>query len=269
MSMINRFCFIGLLITSVGLWAAPASNQPLVTDASHYSLGAGDVVRLSVYDHPELSLEAEIAPDGTLNVPLIGAVSMAGLTFKQAEGQIHNKFVSGGYLKDPHVNLLITQYRSQLVSVLGEVNQPGRYPLSGDTSLISLLAAAGGISQSGGAEITLIHNGASQYYDLTNLGKPDQAINQVKVQPGDRVFVPKQKMIFVYGEVLRPGTYPLTSNMTVMKAIAVAGGFTGKASKRNIELQRPASKGGVDNKETDLATLLQADDVVYVNESLF
>lgn len=256
-----------LLLGAVSGAMTLAAETP--TAMTHYALGAGDVVRVTVYDHTDLALEAEVAADGSLNVPLIGDVSVAGLTFKQAEELIRARFISGGYLKDPHINVLITQYRSQLVSVLGEVNQPGRYPLSGDTSLVAILASAGGISANGGTQVMLIRDGQSQEYDLRNLGQAGQGINQVVVHPGDRVFVPRQKMIYVYGEVLRPGSYPLSDKMTVMKAIAVAGGFNGKADKGDIELQRPSAKGGIDSQEADLAALLQAEDVVYVNESLF
>lgn len=257
------------MLLAVSSAVAAAAEAPATGNMTHYQLGAGDVVRVTVYDHTDLALEAEIAADGSLNVPLVGAVDVAGLTFKQAEELIRSRFISGGFLKDPHINLLITQYRSQLVSVLGEVNQPGRYPLSGDTSLVAVLASAGGISANGGTQVTLIRDGQSQEYDLANLGQGGQAINQVVVHPGDRVFVPRQKMIYVYGEVLRPGSYPLTEKMTVMKAIAVAGGFNGKADKDDIALQRPSAKGGVEDQEVDLASLLQPEDVVYVNESLF
>ncbi|MGL4205876.1 MAG: polysaccharide biosynthesis/export family protein, partial [Aeromonadaceae bacterium] len=108
---------ISCLLASLSLQAEPIP-------ANRYTLGAGDVIKVSVYDHPDLQFEAEITDDGTLSVPLINRVKLAGLTFSQAENEIAKRLEQGGYVQEAHVNILITGYRSQLVSVIGEVNRP-------------------------------------------------------------------------------------------------------------------------------------------------
>lgn len=228
-----------------------------------YSLGPGDVVKITVYDHPDLSIDAEIANDGSLNMPLIGNVDVNGLNFKQVESKIGNSLVKGGYLQNASVNVLITQYKSKLVSVIGSINQPGRYPLINNPTVLDLIAQAGGISPDGGSEIKLINLGGIKIFNLN-----DESFNQLnttKVSAGDTIVIPKKKVIYVYGEVARPGMYELTKDMTIMQSIAVAGGFTGKADRDDISIQHSDKK----QKVKDLLFKLSENDVVFVDESLF
>ena len=258
----------GLIWLALGLSSAVWAAEP---NDGLYKLGPGDVVRVTVYDHADLALEAEIAGDGSLRMPLIGAVALTGMTFSQAEARIAERLQSGGFVNHPQVNLFITQYRSQTVSVVGAVNQPGRYRLDGDTSLVGMLAAAGGIASTGGDSFYLIRDGLKRRYLLSDLvrdGAGDE-LSRVRLQPGDQIYVPKQAQIYVYGEVQRPGVYPLEEGTTVVKAIAMAGGFTGKADSDDIDIQRADAEQAQQRQEANLGTQLQAEDVVYIGESLF
>jgi polysaccharide export outer membrane protein len=260
--MLKRW--MGLLVCVWGL-----TVQAEAATATPYRLGAGDVIRISVYDHPDLLLEAEIASDGSLNMPLISSVKLGGLTFNEAQTLIARRLEQGGFVKSAHVNILISEYRSQRIAVLGEVTRPGRYALDGDGSLLTLLAHAGGISPYGGDLVYLVRQGQQQSVYLPDLRRPGNSLATIKVQPGDQLYVPRFQQIYVYGEVMRPGAYRLEPGMTVMQALALAGGFNGKADKSDIERQRRQGDGAIDKQGVQLADSLQADDVVYVNESLF
>lgn len=250
------------------LWALTAHAAEPNTPTP-YRLGAGDVIKIAVYDHPDLVLEAEITDDGNLNMPLINSVRLAGLTFSEAQSLIAQRLEQGGFVKNAHVNILISQYRSQRVAVLGEVNRPGRYALDGEGSVLTVLAEAGGVSPYGGDLVYLVHQGQQQTVFLPDLRQPGNQLAAIKVQPGDQIYVPRYQQIYVYGEVMRPGAYRLEPGMTVVQALALAGGFSDKADKSDIERQRRQPDGSVDTQPVKLADSLQVDDVLYVNESLF
>ena len=249
------------------LWALAVQAEPAAP--TPYRLGAGDVIKIAVYDHPDLLLEAEITDDGTLNMPLINSVRLAGLTFSEAQALIARRLEQGGFVNNAHVNILVSEYRSQRIAVLGEVTRPGRYALDGDGSLLTLLAQAGGVSPYGGDVVYLVHQGQQQSVFLPDLRQPGNTLASIKVQPGDQIYVPRFQQVYVYGEVNRPGAYRLEPGMTVMQALAQAGGFGPKADKGDIELQRKAKNGELEKKEVELTHSLQAEDVIFVTESLF
>ncbi|QZA82020.1 polysaccharide biosynthesis/export family protein [Deefgea piscis] len=128
-------CFSLLSLLTAISWAQPKGD---------YVLGSGDVVKIQVYDHPDLTTEVQLNNEGALAFPLIGVVKLEGLDYTQAEALIAKKLIEGNFIKKPNVNVLIVQYRSQRVAVLGEVNKPGRYALDSATNIIDLLAIAGG-----------------------------------------------------------------------------------------------------------------------------
>jgi polysaccharide export outer membrane protein len=254
---------IGLFCCVSSSWAAGTDNN-----AEHkYLLGAGDVVKVSVYDHPDLLLETQLSDDGSINFPLIGNVNLKNLSFSAAEALIAEKLNKGGYVRNPQVNILIANYRSQRISVIGEVNRPGRYPLDGKTSLIDMIASAGGISAMGGDTIVLIREGTRQEFNIPKLMA--KAEESVDLKSGDQLYVPRLQQIYVYGEVLRPGAYRLEPKMTVMQALSLAGGFTAKASHRSIQVQRPAKDGSLEKIDVKLTEFVQPNDVIYIDESLF
>jgi polysaccharide export outer membrane protein len=117
------------------------------TGAAEVVLGPGDVVKASVYGSPDLAIETRVSEGGSMTFPLLGEVQVGGLSTQQAEKKIGGLLEKGGYLKKAQVNLLITTLASQQVSVLGQVNRPGRYPVEGKRKVLDLLAIAGGIGK--------------------------------------------------------------------------------------------------------------------------
>ncbi len=241
-----------------------------------YVLGAGDVIKVTVFQQPELSLDVRIAESGMVSYPLIGAVRLGGLTGGQAERLLATRLRSGNFLQNPQVSVNVSQYRSQQVSVLGAVNKPGRYPLElSGTRLSEVLAQAGGIVTGVGADtVNLVTRRDGQtvtlQVDIVDLfGARAMARDEV-LQPGDSIYVHRAPAYYIYGQVQRPGMYSIERGMTVAQAIAKAGGLTARGTERSVRLQRRNSAGQMDTPiEPKLEDTVRSDDLVFVRESLF
>ncbi|MCG8429524.1 MAG: SLBB domain-containing protein, partial [Chromatiales bacterium] len=237
-----------------------------------YRLGAGDIVRLSVYEHPDLNTVARIAESGSITFPLVGGVSIVGLTEREAEMKLADLLQRKEIVRSPQVTLIVDSYQSQRVSILGEVAQPGLYPISRGSTVVDLIAEAGGLNENAGdvAIVTQISDGQAHKIRV-NLGsilRGELTAQNLQVGDGDRIYVPMMEQFYVYGQVNRPGVYRLERGMTVMQALSVAGGLTDKATERGMEIKRNS-----ENHTTTIAvglthTVLPGD-VVYVKESLF
>ncbi|WP_246308025.1 SLBB domain-containing protein, partial [Chitinibacter bivalviorum] len=145
------------------------------------------------------------------------------------------------------------QYRSQRVAVLGEVNKPGRYALDSSTDLIDLLAIAGGINPMGGDTVVVLRGEEKLEFQLsllTQLANPEK--RTIRILNGDTLFVPRAKQMYVYGEVNRPGAFKLEPKMTVMQALAVAGGFNNRAAKRSVEIHRVDADGKLEKTDAKI-----------------
>lgn len=248
---------------------------PYAQAQSNYSMGAGDEVRMTVYGQPELMTEGQINTDGTLEVPLLGAVKVAGRSSGDAAKLIAEKYQSGNFLKSAQVNLLVTKYRSQVVSILGKVNRPGKLVLEGATSLTQAIAWAGGIADSGNERVVLVRsepNGRQERrdYDLQKqLGREADSSTIVWLQDGDTIYVPNADRFYVSGEVRIPGMYALDRPLNVMQAIGVAGGPTARASDRSAKLYRKQADGSVKELKAKPDDKVLDGDVMVVQESLF
>ncbi|KPC51817.1 polysaccharide export protein EpsE [Amantichitinum ursilacus] len=239
-------------------------------NAGEYKLGPGDVIKVSVYDHPDLQLELQLTKDGELSFPLIGQVKLNGASFAEAEQAIAQRLSKGGFVKNPQVNVLISQYRSQRVSIIGEIAKPGRYSLDSATNLLDLLAIAGGLTGNGGDVVQLLRDGKRTDINLPrdiNNGKSENTT--LRMQNDDVIYVPRMQQYYVYGEVNRSGNFRLEQNQTVMQALAVAGGFNQRASHTSITINRTQPDGSVKTIEVQPTDLVQVNDVIYVKESLF
>lgn len=235
-----------------------------------YRLGADDIVKITVYDHPDLSTEIQLSHDGAISFPLLGEIRLGSLTFTEAEQLIAKKLSSGGYIKSPGVNVLVTQYRSQRISILGEVSKPGRYTLDSAASLLDAIAMAGGISPSGGDRIVLVRGDKRSEILLPQaMANTDPAERNIRVGNGDIIYVPRLQPVYAYGEVNRPGSFRLEQNMSVMQLLSLAGGFNQRASHRNIQIHRLQADGSTQKISAKLTDTLQENDVVFVEESLF
>lgn len=256
--------FITLLLC-LGLSLAASAAIP-----SSYRIGAGDIVRIQVYEQADLKLEAPVNEAGKLNFPLLGQITVAGLTLTEVEQKIAEQLRSGGFVLAPQVNAQLIQYRSQRISVFGEVNNSGRYALDSATSVVEALALAGGINSAGGDLIVLTRQGQHQQILLSDLMTQASAAQEpIFMQNGDVLYVPRQPMVYVHGEVTRPGNLKLEKRMTALQAIASAGGYNQRASQGNIKLSRKLPNGEQTDIKITESEPLQDGDVVYVNERWF
>ena len=246
---------------------------PAQAEATDYTLGSGDTVHITVYDHPEMTLDARVGGTGLINYPFIGGVKIGGLTVREAENVIAKKLTEGGYIKQPDVNVIVSQYLGTQVDVLGQVNRPGMFPLQRTGTLSDVLALAGGVNQMGARHVILIRKqGGKTIHETIDLHKlydeGDVALDQV-MQDGDIVYVPRAPQFYIYGQVNRPGQFPLERNMTVAQALSVGGGLTQQGTQRGITILRRDAAGKLQELPAKLSDLLQKNDVVYVKEALF
>ncbi|WP_295591464.1 polysaccharide biosynthesis/export family protein [uncultured Lamprocystis sp.] len=238
-----------------------------------YRLGANDVVRVTVYGHPDLSTIARVAENGGVTIPIIGEVALGGLTGREAELKIQSLLTEQKIVKSPQVTLIVDKYESQRVSVLGEVVRPGVYPITRGSSLMDLISEAGGLREEAGevAIVTRKNEGPSsgRVIDLVSLLEGSAATPEPTVTDGDRIFVPRMERFYIYGQVNKPGAYRLERGMTVMQALSVASGITDKGTERGIKIRRKSSAGAEQEFSAQLTQQIQANDVIYVNESIF
>ena len=246
--------------------------SPPAPATPEYRLGPGDVVKINVYGNPDLATETEVSLAGNISFPLVGDVKVGGMTRAQAEKAISQALAKGKFVPKAYVNMLITQYRSQQVSVVGEVNKPGNYSINRASSVTELLAMAGGITAKGSNIITVIQKDGSggvvrNQVDVKKLFG-DGAGADVKIGQDDVIYVPPMPVFYIYGEVRQPGAYPLTHDMTVRQALSVGGGLTVRGTERGIRLERKTDNGTM-SRRPNLDDKLRPDDVVQVPESWF
>ncbi len=269
------------------LRAVNAINRPLVllsallamawsgtcTCAEDYVLGPGDVVRMTVYAQPDLSTVTRVNESGKSTLPLIGEVAVGGLTVSAAETRIADLLRQGGYVNTPQVTLIIEQYRSQQVSVLGQVHKPGKYAIEGASTIVDMLAMAGGITENGADTIKIIKaSDATRQQlrvDLVALLQQGDMKQNIEITGGDIVYVPKMDVFYIYGEVQRPGAFRLERGMTLVQALAVGGGLTSRGTERGISVKRQGEHSAFETVAGQLTDTLRPNDVIYVKESLF
>jgi polysaccharide export outer membrane protein len=236
-------------------------------------LGPGDAVTVQVYGQPDMTSTVYVANDGTIHVPLAGAVQVAGATPIEAADRVAKALRDGGYFVNPQVTLTLNNSRSERVSVLGEIRNPGSYAIDPSTSIIDLIAAAGGLTANG-ADSGYIRRRepdghvASYTVDLKGPASSRELPSQ-RLESGDELYVPTAQHVYVYGEVATPNMYKLEPGMTVMQAIVRAGGITPRGSEHRVEVKRMGKDGQYVISKAKLNDLVQPDDVIRVKESIF
>lgn len=253
---------------------ASTANVPVPAGAPAYPIAPGDVIRISVFQSPDLTLETRVAENGTISYPLLGVIALAGDTIEVAERRIEKLLHDGGFVVAPHVTIVMVQVRGSQVTVLGMVAKPGRFPLdSTDAKLTDVLALAGGIATTGADVVVLtgMRDGRPirREIDIQHLGVTGDPTNDVRLQAGDMLFVNRAPVFYIYGEVKTPGVFRLVSGMTVMQALATGGGLTPKGTQRGLAIHRRGPSGAVEVIEPSLDDPVRADDVLYIKESLF
>lgn len=239
-----------------------------------YVLGAGDLIKINVFQNPDLTVETRVSEAGTITFPLLGSVPVGNLSVGAAEQKIATQLREGGFVTQPQVNILVEQVRGNQVSVLGQVNRPGRYPLEMANSRLSdVLALAGGITPLGSDEVVLSGSRNGKPYklsvDMPALFLTQKSDKDVPVLGGDVIYVHRAPQYYIYGEVQRPGAFRVERDMTVMQALAQGGGITLRGTQRGIRIHRRDKDGKVEQIEPGMDDPIQTDDVIYVRESLF
>ena len=252
-------------LTAAALACAMASAA-----AAELPLGSSDVLRITVYNNPDLTVETRVSDGGFVTFPLIGQVQVSGMPTAAAEKKIGALLESGGFVKRPQVNIIVTQLQSQQVSVLGQVNRPGRFPLDGARSLMDMLAMAGGVNADGADTVTVLHQraGGKELADVVALVR-DGPERNIELSGGDIVYVDRAPRFYIYGEVQRPGMFKVERGMTVLQALAAGGGLTPRGTERGLRIKRRDGAGALQVIEAKHDDLVQPDDVVFVKESLF
>jgi len=238
------------------------------------TLGPGDSVRITVFQNPDLTTETRIAGHGAITFPLIGEVKIGGLSAAAASQRIADRLREGSFVRNPQVNIAVLTVRSRQVSVLGQVVHPGRYALDDTSSRLSdVLALAGGIAPGGDDTVVVMSNRGGktvrQEIDVPRMYRSGDLARNIEVENGDTIFVQRAPVFYIYGEVARSGAYRVEPNMTVMQALSAGGGLTPRGTDRGIKINRKGTDGGVRKIDAQLSDRVQADDVIYIKESLF
>ena len=255
--------FITLLLTAA------------IAFAQDYRIGEGDVLSITVYKQADLDKIVRVSNEGTVSLPLIGPVKAKGRTVAELAQDI-TALLADGYLVDPHVSVYIDEFRSQKVTILGAINAPGLYEISGDITFLELVSKAGGFTALAGDEAMVerqpdeVEKGKQKLrVDLKGFLERGDTSADITLKDGDSIFVKQAAMVYVNGEVRSPSVYKHHQNMTVIKAVTMAHGFTEKAAPSDIRIIRK-----VDGKETvfkqvkmDMPVL--PEDIVIVPESFF
>jgi polysaccharide biosynthesis/export protein len=248
------------------------------TDSSALVLGPGDEVDVSVYGAPDLSGHTRVSSDGNISMPLVGNIRVGGMTNSEAEGAIEAQLRQNNILNDPHVSVFAKEYSSSGVSVVGEVAKPGSYSTLGPHRLFDVLQAAGGLTEKAANRAVISHRG-SDSSNTVELSKDSakMAESNVEIQPGDTIVVPAAPIVYVLGEVVKPGGYVLGSSVgvTVLRVVAAAGGPTRNAAVGGTKMLRRTPEG-LQQVPVPLKNLLhakgpdmplEADDIIFVPNS--
>ena len=255
-----------LLPTIVGAQGVQAA-QP------DYQLGAGDAIHIQVFQNPDLTIDTRVSENGTITYPLIGELTIGTLPIAAAEKKIADALEKGGFLQKPQVNITLVQVRGNQVSVLGQVGRPGRFPLeTANTRLTDMLALAGG-AVPGGDDVAIINGSRDgqpfhKLVDIPSIFLQGNVTDDIVLQGGDVVYVHRAPVFYIYGEAQRPGAYRVERGMTIMQALAQGGGPTQRGSEKRLRMHRKVN-GEMQETEPKLTDNVQADDVIYIRESLF
>lgn len=261
-------------LATMFLAALAAFSLCVGAQPSEYRLGDGDSIRVLVFQNPDLTVETRVTENGTITYPLIGTLTIGGMTIPGAEQTIAKALSDGGFIQRPQVNIILLQNRGNQVSVLGQVGHPGRFALETFTTRLSeMIAIAGGIGPGGAdtAIITGVRDGKPfrKEIDIVGMFLNNDLQEDLVVAGGDVIYVQRQPMYYIYGEVQHPGAFRIERNMTVRQALALSGGLTARGTERKLGVYRRGSNGKVDRITPDMEEAVLADDVLYVRESLF
>lgn len=250
-----------------------------------YVIGRQDLIELRVFDLEELNYTVRVSDDGSITLPLLGRLEVAGLTKSQMEDRIA-ELLERDYVQDPQVTVFVQEYESKKVAVSGAVKRPDRYAMLGRKTLLEMISMAGGLGEDPGRQIMVFRRQGEEQsviaVDRQRLVHEGDASLNLEIRPGDIIYVPvaEKLRVFVSGAVNSPGVFevPKTEPVTVLKAVTLAGGTTDRAAERKVTVVRTTSTGERLTIPVDLRRikqgkdedpLLRSGDLVLVKESFF
>lgn len=250
---------------------------PIVSHGLEYAVGDGDLLKITVYNSPDLTSEVRVSGEGKITVPLIGEVFVNEMTATEIGKKLSDLFANG-YIKHPQVSVFITEYKSKKVTTLGEFNKPGLIEMRGNSTLMEVISNAGGITANAGETLFIQRNAVKgsenrkddiiMSIDLIKLLEGKDMSANIPVLDGDSIYVPKAAFVYVSGEVKTPGAYKITKGLTVLRSITLAGGLTIKANLDKTEIVRKT--GNTEEKiRVKMEDLIKPDDIIVVPESFF
>ncbi len=229
-----------------------------VASPADYIIGPADLLEVQVFESEKLTDKVRVSSRGDITLPLLGSISVSGLSAREAELKIENLLKQEGFIKNPHVTVFIEEYNSKLVTVVGMVEEPGNHAITGRQTLLDVLVAAKGFQEKAGRSVYISRtaaNGDKQTYivDLDELLLNGNSSLNVVMKPGDVVYVPPAGNVYIEGAVVRSGSYPIKKDLTTISQIlTVAGGVAVYGDPSNIKLIRFLGNGNREISAIDL-----------------
>lgn len=251
------FAALGPAAAQISELQPPPTSQAAI-EAQNYMLGVGDRLRIIVFGEEALSGEFVIDSTGQVSLPLIGEVAAAGVTIRQFQLNVQAALAQG-YLNDPRVSAEVMNFRP--FYILGEVNRPGEYPYANNLTVLNAVATAGGFAPlANQTRVYVKHTGEEVETEMPLTAG-------LLVRPGDTIRVAKGAF-YILGEVNRPGEYPYSDGLTVMNAVATAGGFTYRANRGRVFIQRQGSPQELSERLRP-DTAIMPGDTIRIGERFF
>jgi len=259
--------------------AITSASQQHQTAINEVRIGSGDLLEVSVYGAPDFNQQVRVSQGGEIALPLIGVLKVAGLSVGEAEEVLRRRLLEGGFFTDPQVSIFEKEYATQGVSVLGEVQKPGVYPLLGARTLFDVISAAGGTTPKAGKSAIVTHRDHPDEPKTVTLPYNEAGLslgNNIQILPGDTVVVSKAGIVYVVGDVRQPSGFVMDNpELTVLQVIALAQGANSTAALDRAKLIRKTESGMtevpvsikkiMESKAPDMR--LQADDILFVPSS--
>jgi polysaccharide export outer membrane protein len=257
---------LGLLLAGAG---------PLMAQES-LPIGPGDMLHVTVFDTPELEQHTRVSDNGNLHLTVGGDVHVAGLAANDAAHAIESTLLERNIMKHPQVQVIVEDFATQKVSILGDVHAPGAYPITTSRSVLDVISLAGGLLDTANRHLVIQRHGTGEKLPYYFTNDPSVAIDTaVKVFPGDTVLVPRADLVYAIGNFHTPGAYTISNNeskLTVMELVAHAGGAPPTADTSHVRLIHRNANGYTEQTFSLYAMMrgkspdipLQAGDILYV-----
>jgi polysaccharide export outer membrane protein len=276
LSLILALSVVAEPVASQDKPASPGPESALGTPPT-YVIGPQDVLKVTVYDEPDLSQSYRVDSDGMITFWLLGRIPAGGMTLPEFQNKLAAQ-LANGYIRNPQVRVEIEQYKSQSVFVLGEVRTPGRISMMGSKTLLDALAEAGSPTSQASSEVTITHprksgtapaDGAEIDEDKTVIDLRDlQSAQRYVLHDGDIVTVPKAQTFFIGGEVRNNGNYVYQRDMTLAQAVTLAGGLTDRGTYRGAYAMRTV-KGKPIKVDLDEQDKIKPEDTIRIGRRIF